>query len=69
MEVAYPDAEGRFEFASLRPGPYRVLAQRVTEASGGRWIPDLGRMAQVEVEGGATTEIEIPVLDNVNQMK
>jgi hypothetical protein len=60
VQVAYPDADSRFAFGGLRPGLYRIAARPASEASRARWLPDLARMFEIEVSGGAPTEMDLP---------
>jgi hypothetical protein len=65
-QVAYPDAESHFTFSGLRPGRYRIAAQRIGDTPQARWIPDLWRMSEIEVPGGSPTDVELspdPVSD------
>lgn len=65
-QVAYPDAESHFTFSGLRPGRYRIAAQRLGDTPQARWIPDLWRMSEIEVPGGSPTDVELspdPVSD------
>jgi hypothetical protein len=58
--LAFPDAKGQFTFDGLRPGKYRIAAQSATEARA-RWVADVARMTEIEVKGGTSTDIELPV--------
>ncbi len=58
-QVAYPDAESHFTFSGLRPGRYRIAAQRIADTPQARWIPDLWRMSEIEVPGGSPTDLEL----------
>ncbi|HSW49084.1 MAG TPA: carboxypeptidase-like regulatory domain-containing protein, partial [Bryobacteraceae bacterium] len=60
VQVAFPDAEARFTFSSLRPGRYHLIAQPAS-ASGSRWVSDTARMPVVEIAGGSATDLELPV--------
>jgi hypothetical protein len=57
VQIAFPDAESRFHFERLRPGRYRIAAQPAEDKS--RWSAD--QMFEIDVPGGAPTEIEVPV--------
>jgi hypothetical protein len=61
VQIAFPDAERRFAFATLPPGRYRIGAQPAAEAAKARWVPDLNRMAEIDVAGGAPTDLELQV--------
>ena len=61
VQIAFPDEEGRFAFADLRPGEYRIAVRPVSVETEGRWVPDLEKMFEVEVAGGTVTEVELPV--------
>jgi hypothetical protein len=61
VRVAFPDAEARFTFDGLRPGSYRIAAQPAASAE--RWVPDIARMFEVDVVGGAPTELDLPAPD------
>ena len=58
-QVAYPDVESHFTFSGLRPGRYRIAAQRIGDTPQARWIPDLWRMSEIEVPGGSPTDLEL----------
>jgi hypothetical protein len=60
VQVAFPDAEGRFGFGGLRPGPYRIAAQPSGEASKARWVADRARMVEIRIAAGVPTELELP---------
>lgn len=60
-QLAFPDAEGRFGFQGLRPGRYRIAAQATAQASRSRWIGDVSRMLEIEVAGGAPTNVDLPI--------
>jgi Carboxypeptidase regulatory-like domain len=59
LRVSFADGEGRFGFAGLHPGSYRIAARLATKEA--RWIPDLARMIEISVPGGAPTDVELPV--------
>jgi hypothetical protein len=61
VRVAFPDAGARFTFDGLRPGSYRIAAQPAASAE--RWVPDIARMFEVDVVGGAPTELDLPAPD------
>jgi hypothetical protein len=61
VQIAFPDAEGRFVFAELRPGEYRIAVRPADRESAERWVPDLEQMFAVEVAGGPATDVELPV--------
>ncbi len=58
-QLAFPDAQGQFEFRGLRPGRYRISAQPAAGASGMRWIARLAEMAELDVRGGPRTPVEL----------
>jgi hypothetical protein len=60
VQAAVPDAESRFAFADLRPGRYRIAARPAGIATS-RWVPELSKMFEIDVLGGAPTELELPV--------
>jgi hypothetical protein len=60
-QLAFPDTTGRFTFGGLRPGRYRVAAHPATEAKS-RWVADVSRMVEIDVPGGAPTELELPAV-------
>jgi hypothetical protein len=57
VQIALPDAEMKFTFGALPPGRYRVAVRRAAE---GRWVADLAQMIELEVPGGAPTDVELP---------
>jgi hypothetical protein len=59
IQIVFPDAESRFRFESLRPGRYRIAARPVEETSKSRWSAE--QMFELDVLGGAPTEVEVPV--------
>jgi hypothetical protein len=59
-QIALPDAEGRFTFGALPPGQYRIAAQRTSESPKARWVAELDRMLEVEIPGGAPTDLQLP---------
>jgi hypothetical protein len=61
VQIAFPDAEGRFAFAALPPGRYRMAVRAAAEAVKTRWVPDLSRMTEIDVAGGGPTDLELPV--------
>ena len=60
-QLAFPDAAGRFNFSSLRPGHYRIAAHPAAEAKS-RWVADVARMIEIDVPGGAPTDVELPAV-------
>jgi hypothetical protein len=59
--LAVVDAGMRFSFNGLAPGAYRLAVQG-KGARAGRLLPeDLSKMFEIEVAGGSTTSIELPV--------
>ena len=61
VQIAYPDSSGRFTFDALRPGRYRIGARGAAEASRARWVADFDQMTEIDVPGGAHTDLELPV--------
>jgi hypothetical protein len=59
MLLAFPDRQYRFHFRGLRPGPYRIAAQRATRA---HWLRDIRKTIQIDVPAGSPTDIDLPVL-------
>ena len=59
--VAFADARSEFVFPNLRPGRYRIAARPVVGDAGTPWIPDLGGMFEIEVNGGGLVELDLPV--------
>ena len=60
-QLAFPDEQGRFEFAGLRPGRYRIAAQLSAGAAKARWVADVAHMIEIDVPGGTPTDLELPV--------
>lgn len=60
-QLAFPDEQGRFEFAGLRPGRYRIAAQLAAGGSNVRWVADVAHMIEIDIPGGTPTELELPV--------
>ncbi len=56
LQAAMIGPDGKFTFAGLRPGRYLIAAQ----AASRRWVPDLAIMFEIEVPGGAPTEMDLP---------
>jgi hypothetical protein len=61
VRIAIPNAESRFAFDNLRPGRYRIAVQPAAGRSGTRLVPNLSEMFEIEVAGGAPTDVELPV--------
>jgi hypothetical protein len=61
LRVALPDSESRFAFAALRPGRYYISAQPARDASRSRWVQNPAHMFAIDVAGGTTTNVELPV--------
>ncbi|MCU1238419.1 MAG: hypothetical protein JWP63_6386 [Candidatus Solibacter sp.] len=57
-QIALPDADSKFTFAALPPGRYRAAVQ---PAANGRWVADVTQMIELDVPGGAPTDVELPV--------
>ncbi len=60
VQVVFPDGDGRFGFAGLRPGVYRIGAQPSGEGSKARWVADRARMIEIRIAAGGPTEMELP---------
>lgn len=58
-QLAFPDEQGRFAFEGLRPGRYRITAQPA--AAKARWVADVTKMVEIDVPGGAPTDLDLPV--------
>ncbi len=61
VQIAFPDTDGRFGFADLRPVEYRIAVRPADMESAERWVPGLEKIFEVEVAGGTATEVELPV--------
>jgi hypothetical protein len=61
LQVAFPDSESRFTFDRLRPGRYRIAPRLTGEMPGGRLVSRLGDMFEIEVPGGAPTQVDLPL--------
>jgi hypothetical protein len=59
VQVAHPDSESRFSFASLPPGRYRLATQLRSETSQARWLSEPERMVEVEVHGGKPADVNL----------
>ena len=57
VQIAMPNAESKFTFAALQPGRYRVAVRQATED---RWVTDTTQMIELDVAGGAPTDVELP---------
>jgi len=57
--AAYPDTQRRFSFTGLRPGRYRIGVFPAAETSKARWVADMARMTELDLNGGVT-EIDLP---------
>jgi hypothetical protein len=60
LQAAMVGADGKFTFAGVRPGRYLIAAQPASQASSTRWVPGLTSMFEIEVPGGAPTEMDLP---------
>jgi hypothetical protein len=60
-QLAFPDEQGHFEFAGLRPGRYRIAAQPAVGAAKARWVTDVAHMVEFDVAGGTPTDMVLPV--------
>jgi hypothetical protein len=60
-QLAFPDEQGRFEFAGLRPGRYRIAAQLAAGGAKVRWVSDIAHMIEIDVPAGNPTDVELPV--------
>ncbi len=60
-QIAVPGADSKFAFTALRPGKYRLTARTATANPGAG--PALGPAGPLEIElrGGAVTEVDLPV--------
>ena len=61
VQITFPDLKSRFAFENLRPGRYRIATEPAVEVSQPGWKAHLDRMFEIEVPGGAPTDIELPV--------
>jgi hypothetical protein len=60
LQAAMVGADGKFTFAGVRPGRYLIAAQPASQSSSTRWVPGLTSMFEIEVPGGAPTEMDLP---------
>jgi hypothetical protein len=59
LQAAVPGSDGRFTFAALPPGRYRVGVRRNDGARDVRWLADGGVMIEIEVAGGSEVEVDL----------
>jgi hypothetical protein len=59
-QLAFPDDQGRFTFGGLHPGRYRIAAQPAAAAKS-RWVPDVSRMTEIDIQAGSPTDLDLPV--------
>jgi len=57
-QIALPDTQSQFMFTALAPGRYRIA---VLPTGGDRWLTDFTQMIELEVPGGAPTDLELPI--------
>ncbi|MEO8369330.1 MAG: carboxypeptidase-like regulatory domain-containing protein [Candidatus Solibacter sp.] len=60
VQVVFPDSGGKFAFASLRPGRYRIATQPAGTNARARWVTDAAHMIEIQIVAGAPTEMELP---------
>lgn len=60
LRVAFPDAEGKFVFDGLPPGPYRIGARAKDGVSRASWFQDADSLIALEIPGGSPTDMELP---------
>lgn len=58
--LATPGADGKFAFEGVPPGRYRIAARPTTSDAKSRWLADLSRMIEIQIPGGAPTDIDLP---------
>jgi hypothetical protein len=61
VQIAFPDRESRFTFANLRPGRYRIAAEPSSKVTKLGWTARPGRMFEIDLPGGASTLLELPM--------
>jgi 5-hydroxyisourate hydrolase-like protein (transthyretin family) len=66
VRSAKPGPDGRFSFAALAPGKYRIAAHRTAGSAQARWMGDGEHMVEIEVRSGKPTEVEIPAPQPAN---
>ncbi|MCU1237029.1 MAG: hypothetical protein JWP63_4996, partial [Candidatus Solibacter sp.] len=59
--MAFADERGRFAFQGLPPGAYRIGARTTDATSNASWFQDVNGLSPIEVMGGGTIEMELPV--------
>ena len=59
VQVAFPDADSRFTFGSLRPGRYRLSAKQPSGPAS-RWTDHATPGIDVEVRGGEPVKVTLP---------
>lgn len=58
-QLAFPDAQGSFGFATLAPGRYRIAAQHAAAGPKARWVANISQMREIEVAAGDPTSVEL----------
>ena len=59
LRIAAPDEKGHFEFEDMQPGRYRVSLRTASGTAFPSLVVGPGKAKEIEVRGGAPTEVEL----------